>query len=586
MACGASCNAMASPTSATELEIAPQSEPIGVEVKDAPVDIADEAEPVLDEPAPVFSLDEAAADLPDEALAFLVRCAPIREVWQWLSQPEQLELLHRTTRGFQRTANALRQSVVRTRLQKHLRENPQVFSLFLQLWSDTAPQPHVLLEVRQLEDDAALIEHLPALWRSHGMEALLLTLLRDERQAAIDAWEALVDATPDEAEPGSGELPEENPELDEAVVAASQLAAVTRELEGAQAQATAWQSKAQTWQQRADTAEAELRKLRETARHEAEALRRQVKHEGRRAEGAEEQLQEHKRLHDRTARRLKSVEKDLDEASTDSKRLKRQLRHQQQLNEEIRKQLADVTARLEGLAPAPTTPTGISVGAEKRVAKTAPPTVPPAPVPVRPVSPLDQLFVWQSDGRQFKLTPRDIQRAIDRNDEDYVFTLIQSLDAMRENSEEGFRLLISRVREIGRYYSRVLTVDTTRVLIDASNVARFEKDRYGKGQLRHLLAMRDELRRRDCFPIVAYADASLPYNIDEPDELQKMARSGEIQMTLSGQEADELLAREARRTGAFVVTNDRGFHLKVSPDFEPPRISFRIYDGVVIVDDF
>jgi hypothetical protein len=184
------------------------------------------------------------------------------------------------------------------------------------------------------------------------------------------------------------------------------------------------------------------------------------------------------------------------------------------------------------------------------------------------------------------MTPRDVQRAIDRNDEDFVFTLIQSLDAMRESSEEGYRLLLARIREIGRYYSRVLTADTTRVLIDASNVARFEKDKYGKGQLRHLLSMRDELRRRDCFPILMYADASLPYNIDEPDELHKMVRNGEVHMTLSGQEADELLAREARRTGAYVVTNDRSFHLKVTPDFEPPRISFRIYDGVVVVDDF
>jgi len=34
----------------------------------------------------------------------------------------------------------------------------------------------------------------------------------------------------------------------------------------------------------------------------------------------------------------------------------------------------------------------------------------------------------------------------------------------------------------------------------------------------------------------------------------------EIVITPSGQEADEHIARKARRTGAYVVTNDRDFH--------------------------
>jgi hypothetical protein len=46
------------------------------------------------------------------------------------------------------------------------------------------------------------------------------------------------------------------------------------------------------------------------------------------------------------------------------------------------------------------------------------------------------------------------------------------------------------------------------------------------------------------------------------------------------------LAREARKTGAYVVTNDTKFHLKVSPDFEPPRIGFRAQSDVVFVDEF
>jgi RNase P/RNase MRP subunit p30 len=142
------------------------------------------------------------------------------------------------------------------------------------------------------------------------------------------------------------------------------------------------------------------------------------------------------------------------------------------------------------------------------------------------------------------------------------------------------------MREFDRYYARVLSEHTTRVLVDASNVARYEKNRYGKGQIRFLTAMREELRRRNCFPIRFIADASLPYNLDHPNDLLAMVKRGEVELTASGQEADEILAREARRSGAFVVTNDRTFHHKVSPGFEPPRVAFQFFDRHVVVDDF
>ena len=74
--------------------------------------------------------------------------------------------------------------------------------------------------------------------------------------------------------------------------------------------------------------------------------------------------------------------------------------------------------------------------------------------------------------------------------------------------------------------------------------------------------------------------------MEEPSGLRERGRRGELHITDSGQEAEELRAREARRTGAYVVNNDRGFHHKIAPDFEPPRIDFRIQDGVLMLDDF
>jgi hypothetical protein len=179
-----------------------------------------------------------------------------------------------------------------------------------------------------------------------------------------------------------------------------------------------------------------------------------------------------------------------------------------------------------------------------------------------------------------------VARAVARNDDAFVFHLIQAFDSMRAQSEEYFRLFLKRVREIDVYFERVLTKETTRVLVDASNVVRYDTAHKGRGRLSDLLRMRDELRLRDCFPISMIADASLKYFIDKPNELVAMANRGELLIADKGVEADEILAREARRSGAYVVTNDRNFHAKVSPDFEPPRITFRIIDGFLVVDDF
>jgi len=88
------------------------------------------------------------------------------------------------------------------------------------------------------------------------------------------------------------------------------------------------------------------------------------------------------------------------------------------------------------------------------------------------------------------------------------------------------------------------------------------------------------------FPILFIADASLPYHIDDINEFRRLMKTGEIFVSASGQEADEILAIEARETGAYVVSNDRNFHRHLAPTFSPSRIGFRIIDGVVLLDEF
>ncbi|MBV9470406.1 MAG: hypothetical protein JO316_24320 [Abitibacteriaceae bacterium] len=616
-----------------------QAENIGFTAEDRATTQADNAQlddavQTPDSAAKTISQEDLVKELPEEVLAFLVRSTPQRSLWEWLSEDKRASLLHNITRGFQRTANALRQPVVRSRFIRHIYEHLEDFREVLKLWGEAHPAPHVVTEVRALTDDTALIEQLTDLWQRHGGEAVLLTLLLDNRNAALEALDVIAEPEmADEAE--STGNPDEIPIHDgfwtgqhlnrrgETRRAEQRRTLLRRQaprreadppesdidpLAQAQSEVRQWQARAaqaeqnlQTTQSVLTTTQRELSEAHEQLRAQAKTHQRESQHNQQRIAADESQLQETKRSLDRITRRWKSLQKESEDLAADNKRFKRQMRRQQQLNEELRKQLANVTARLQTLSAPPSAPTpapaatpqagipqskttakGAAKGAAKAPAKTPAPTLAPRPQ----VLPLDQLFLWQSDGRQFRVTPREVKRAIDRNDEEFVFTLIQAFDALRETNEPGYRMFIDRIREFDRYYSRVLTVDTTRVLVDVSNVARYEPNRYGKGQLRHLLVMRDELRRRDCFPIIMYADASLPYHIDEPNELMQMVKNGEVQMTTSGQEADELLAREARRTGAYVVTNDRTFHTKVSPDFEPPRVTFRIHDGFLIVDDF
>lgn len=524
--------------------------------------------------------DEALQELPEEVLAFLVRSIPSRAAWAWLTDRERDVLLYKATLGFQRNIAALRQPIVRARLAKHLEAQPAALRQWLQLWLDT--KPRVWDELNAHGADEPLRAALPDLCRRHGIESVVLALAIGNRRAVLETLDEIIEAAlQDNPDAVSGDEAELETAATEpaswGAVASLEAVPGSVEADKLRAQRDEARERLDALQNQMNALQSTLSATREQHGRELRDKTAQIKRETLRANAAETKLHETQKLLDRTARRLKHNEKELEETQVENKRLKRQLRRNQEINEELRKQLAQLQARLEALSPKP----------EVQYAQSTPPkTTEPKVKSPKVLSPLDQLFVWKSDGRQFRVTPRDVQRAVDRNDEAFVFQLIQAFDALRETNAAGYRLFLDALRQLDRYYSRVLTVDTTRVLIDASNVARYEKDRYGRGQLKHLLSMRDELRRRDCFPIQIIADASLPYNIDEANELLAMRQRGEIEFANAGQEADELLAREARRTGAYVVTNDRGFFLKVTPDFEPPRVTFRILDGFLVVDEF
>ncbi len=338
---------------------------------------------------------------------------------------------------------------------------------------------------------------------------MLLSLLALHRYQVISLWSVKVadgewtfEAPPIAEEPAEEAAPDEKPAYEK------QLAAARAEIEK-------WQTRFEKAEQKTREAQGALVSAKDNFARETHELRARLKQEENRFVREHEKLEEDERLLDRTTRKIKSAEKQVEELEHDNKRLKKQVRQQQEISEELQKEIAALKAQIEELEdelkngpPKPEIEIPAPVIAPRKTALDSYLRAPSGPLPAvmvpasRTVStaPLDQVFQWNADGRVVRVTTREIKRGIDANNEGWVFALIQALDALRHASPEAYRLLMERVKELDTYYHRVLTVRTTRVLVDASNVARYERNRFGKGQMRFLLTMRDELRRRNCFP--------------------------------------------------------------------------------------
>ena len=96
-------------------------------------------------------------------------------------------------------------------------------------------------------------------------------------------------------------------------------------------------------------------------------------------------------------------------------------------------------------------------------------------------------------------------------------------------------------------------------VVDGSNVAWFDQESLSQGhpRLRPLLAVRRALWAKGFFPVLLYADANLPYFIDDKPALIKMRDRQELSFVDAGTAADEVLLRVAKQMGALLVTNDK-----------------------------
>ena len=514
---------------------------------------------------------------PEAVFAAFWRAVPGRDLWSWLRQDEQKPLLYEVARGFQQSPKALNQPLVRSRLKSHLERETQTRANLEKWWREGlgAQASEV---VSGVESEESWQAQSPQMVGRFGRDVVLLAAHFDGRFSLLGT----TDETALRAQSGVGE-PATRPYDDNRVLDVAETN-TPNDLQAAQLK-----SENELLRTRAQSAEnngLQLRREVDKLAQETKRLQRENEKQthqfAKRETEAQNKIVEAQKNAEREARRARGSEKEIEEQSVEIKRLKRLVRQSQMLQEETRRQAALLQAQLDALLQPPTEAPEIASPTETNTLAPAKPKKPPRKP--KPLFGRDEVFAWKTGSREVRVSPREIKDRIDRNDELWVAALSQDVETLRDQDEELAKRFLSSVREMARYYKRVLDGGTTRVLVDASNVARYEKDARGRGQLGHLVAMREELRRYSCFPILFYADASLPHNIDEPDELQAMARRGELEIVAVGTEADDILAREARRTGAGVVTNDRNFHGRVAPGWEPSRIPFHIRDGIVVLE--
>ena len=521
---------------------------------------------------------------------------PQKSLWEHLNADELKQLKYEALRGFQQTPGSLRREPVQKRMAAWLHNHPDEIHLLLLRWALREPKPAVLEAVEAQSDETALKNRLPSLIRTFGPNAVGAALAFDGQPHLFQHLSALIGD-----EDSLKEILENAPPYSTDEASLEPIAPPQADSEAAQF----WRDEANKLRESLAQIEAQLVDAHEdlakqaSARTKVKSLEKEIgnlqKREEKKAKNFAKKLEQVEKkwaakyeglnkVEAREERRVRALQSQIEALELDNKRGKKQLRQSAQSREEERRKVIALEAQLAEL------------NGDKPAAKTksvdavsSPPTTqdaPNRPVKVSRPSPLDEIFEWQTQGHRIRLTAREVRRLIDKNDEEHVGKVMLELEFLRETNPELRGRFLERLSLAGTHYARVLTHRTSRVLVDASNVARFRNNRYGKGLLENLQLMRQELQRLDCWPIIFVADASLPYNIDQPNELREMARNGEILITDKGVEADEILAREARATGAYVVTNDAKFFYKVSPDYEPPRISFRVLDGLVVVDEF
>ena len=123
------------------------------------------------------------------------------------------------------------------------------------------------------------------------------------------------------------------------------------------------------------------------------------------------------------------------------------------------------------------------------------------------------------------------------------------------------------------------------VVIDGANVAYEERSGGGKPKLSNLLKVRRELEERGQEAIII-VDASLKYDIDDQEQLEKLIQSQQVRQVPAGTDADYFIIQFADQLDALIVTNDRyKDYTQQYPWIPDRRLPYMIVKGEVVLYD-
>jgi len=122
-----------------------------------------------------------------------------------------------------------------------------------------------------------------------------------------------------------------------------------------------------------------------------------------------------------------------------------------------------------------------------------------------------------------------------------------------------------------------------KVIIDASNVAHYGKEKEGSPRLETVLKSIEALKALGYEPY-AIADASLRHEIDKKEEFNKLLEEGRIVQVPSGTTADHYILKIAEDEDAKILSNDifREYNDEFK-DIASRRIPYSVKGGEVII---
>jgi hypothetical protein len=119
------------------------------------------------------------------------------------------------------------------------------------------------------------------------------------------------------------------------------------------------------------------------------------------------------------------------------------------------------------------------------------------------------------------------------------------------------------------------------IVVDGANVAYAERSRDGEPKVSNMVAVQQELKRRGYEPIIII-DASLRYEIDDPDQLEGLLDRQAFRQAPAGTDADYFILRTAEQQEARIVSNDEYEQYQEDyPWIERRRVPFMIVEGQV-----